>query len=91
MFLFSKSQKEDEQVTFEELSTVHSPEDPGEAERILSSGGTIRKAVNKFGEMSGPLRVFQGASKVPGLMMTRSFGDKIGHLVGLSCCPSTLK
>lgn len=74
-------------LIFKELTTVHSPEVSSEAARILSQGGSVRRAVTN-GEESGPLRVYQGQSKLPGLMMTRSFGDKIGHSVGVICVPS---
>lgn len=87
-FLYSKTIGDDDFVE-EEISTVHSPNDNEEAQRILNHGGVIRRALNKNGEESGPLRVFQGNSKVPGLMMTRSFGDEIGHSIGVSCMPSS--
>lgn len=88
-FVFSQASHTKADMVIEELSTVHTPDDPTECVRITSHGGSIRRALNKFGEESGPLRVFQGQSKVPGLMMTRSFGDEIGHYVGLSSLPSS--
>lgn len=35
----------------------------------------------------GPLRVWKKREELPGLMMTRSFGDKIGHMIGIICTP----
>lgn len=89
-FLFSKPPEIGGELVVRELSTVHSPEDPDEAARIVRCGGTVRRAANKNGEESGPLRVFQGNSRVPGLMMTRSFGDEVGHSVGVSSHPSKM-
>ena len=89
-FLFSTSETNSKDLLAKELSVVHSPDDRSESERVCCNGGTIRRAFNKYGEESGPLRVFQGHSKVPGLMMTRSFGDEIGHAVGVLSSPGSL-
>lgn len=88
-FIYKKSQSADDSLYFEELTTVHSADDSQEALRIVNNGGSVRRAVNQYGEPSGPLRVFKGNTKIPGLMMTRSFGDKLGHSVGMNCIPST--
>lgn len=74
-----------------ELTKIHTPYDQAEAERIISRGGEVRPAVNSNGEESGPLRVWQGKSKLPGLMMTRSFGDKMGHQCGINTVPCRLR
>lgn len=87
-FLYSKSKTANTDFHAEELSTVHTPDDPDEKARILSRGGTVRRVTTKNGVESGPLRVFQGNTRIPGLMMTRSFGDELGHSVGLISRPS---
>lgn len=86
-FLYSEYEDGRQAVKVEELSSVHTPDSPEEYDRICRHGGTIHRAINKYGDESGPLRVFQGNSKVPGLMMTRSFGDDIGHSVGMISKP----
>ena len=35
----------------------------------------------------GPLRVWKQREDAPGLMMSRSFGDKVGHSVGIIATP----
>jgi serine/threonine protein phosphatase PrpC len=74
-----------------EISQQHTPYDEIEASRITSLGGEVRPATNQYGEDSGPLRVFKAKYRYPGLMMTRSFGDKLGHSCGVICSPSMLK
>lgn len=74
-----------------EMTKLHTPYDQSEADRILNRGGDVRPAVNFEGEEVGPLRVWQGKSKFPGLMMTRSFGDKMGHSCGINAIPCTLE
>jgi serine/threonine protein phosphatase PrpC len=39
------------------------------------------------GKMVGPLRVWKKGSNYPGLMMSRSFGDGLGHEVGIISTP----
>lgn len=73
-----------------EISQQQTPYDEFEASRILSHGGEVRSAINQYGEDSGPLRVFKAKQKYPGLMMTRSFGDKLAHLCGVICSPGSL-
>lgn len=70
-----------------EMTKLHTPYDQVEADRILSRGGEVRPANNFDGESIGPLRVWQAKSKFPGLMMTRSFGDKMGHNCGMNAIP----
>ncbi len=72
-----------------EVSQQHTPYDEFEASRIISHGGEVRPALNQYGEDSGPLRVFKAKYKYPGLMMTRSFGDKMAHSCGVICSPGT--
>lgn len=39
------------------------------------------------GKNVGPLRIWKKGCKMPGLMMSRSFGDDLGHEVGIICTP----
>ena len=90
-FLYSIS---DDSITdFCELTKLHLPEDPLEKKRIEMAGGEIRKnpdPKDKSESASAPLRVFKGKDRVPGLMMTRSFGDIIGHSCGISSIPGNI-
>ena len=65
------------------LSTDHKPTIPEEAERILKVGGTIRPMKDEDGEFIGPPRVYMKDKDMPGLAMTRSFGDYFGSTAGV--------
>ena len=69
------------------LSTDHTPEQIKEKERILSFGGRILKFKEFNNEFVGPLRIWLKNEDVPGLAMTRSFGDLIASSVGVICEP----
>ena len=66
----------------ENLSRDHKPTIPEEAERILKVGGRIRQMRDEDGEFIGPLRVYMKDKEMPGLAMTRSFGDYFGSTAG---------
>ena len=42
---------------------------------------------DQFGNLVGPKRVWKKGENVPGLAMTRSFGDEVGHEVGVIVDP----
>ena len=65
------------------LSTDHKPTIPEEAERILKVGGRIRPMKDEDGEFIGPPRVYMKDKDMPGLAMTRSFGDYFGSTAGV--------
>ena len=67
----------------ENLSRDHKPSLPEEAERILKVGGRIRPMKDEDGEFIGPLRVYMKEKDMPGLAMTRSFGDYYGSTAGV--------
>jgi serine/threonine protein phosphatase PrpC len=90
VFAYTQNKAAGSSMSYHELTIVHSPEDSKETSRIVRRGGSVRRVVNQHGDLVGPLRVFKGTSKTPGLMMTRSFGDDIGHSVGMNCTPSRL-
>lgn len=49
--------------------------------------GRIEPYRDEHGEEIGPLRVWIKNEHVPGLAMTRSFGDLLGASVGVSAIP----
>ena len=65
------------------LSRDHKPTIPEEAERILKVGGRIRPMKDEDGEYIGPMRVYMKDKDMPGLAMTRSFGDYFGSTAGV--------
>ena len=67
----------------ENLSRDHKPTIPEEADRILKVGGRIRQMKDEDGEFIGPLRVYMKDKDMPGLAMTRSFGDYFGSTAGV--------
>ena len=71
------------------LSTDHVPSIPQEKQRILAMGGRIEpsKMPGSIFSDRGPLRVWKQREDAPGLMMSRSFGDKVGHSVGIIATP----
>jgi len=68
------------------LSRDHTPEVPEERERVLQMGGEVRPLVFR-GQGFGPPRVWVHGSNRPGLCMTRSFGDVVAHVVGVTHLP----
>ena len=65
-----------------ELSRDHKPTIPEEAERIRKVGGRIRPMKDDDGTFIGPLRVYMKDKDMPGLAMTRSFGDYYASTAG---------
>lgn len=64
------------------LSRDHKPTEKDEAERILQVGGRIRQMKDDDGSFIGPLRVYMKDKDMPGLSMTRSFGDYFASTAG---------
>lgn len=64
------------------LSRDHKPTEPDEAARIYENEGRIQPFLEE-GEFVGPERVWVKEDDVPGLAMTRSFGDRVAATVGV--------
>ena len=69
------------------LTRDHKPDDADEAKRILDNNGRIDSYRDQNNNPLGPLRVWLKSEDVPGLAMTRSFGDQVAHSVGCSALP----
>ena len=72
---------------FENLSRDHKPNIKEEADRIKKNGGRIRPIIDEDGCFVGPLRVYMKDKDLPGLAMTRSFGDYFASLAGTIAIP----
>lgn len=57
------------------LTRDHKPDDPLEAQVIEKAGGRIDSYRDNNGFKVGPERVWLKNEDIPGLAMTRSFGD----------------
>lgn len=80
-----------------ELSNDHKPTVKQESERIAKCGGRVESFKDPEGKHGvfvgnsiGPLRVWLKDENVPGLAMTRSFGDLVAASVGVSSDPEIL-
>ena len=69
------------------LSNDHKPNDAIEMQRILNNDGRVESYRDEKGEFVGPKRVWLKNDDVPGLAMSRSFGDEVAHTVGVSPLP----
>ncbi len=69
-----------------ELSRDHKPTEKDEAQRIIENDGRIQSFIED-GEFVGPERVWIKEEEVPGLAMTRSFGDRVAATVGVMSEP----
>ena len=65
-----------------DLSHDQKPNNPGEKERIIAHGGRIEAYKDENGGDFGPPRVWLKDEDVPGLAMSRSFGDEVAASVG---------
>ena len=62
-----------------------------EKARILKSNGRIEPYKNENNFYIGPERVWLKDEDVPGLAMSRSFGDDIAHTIGVICEPEIIE
>ena len=65
-------------ITFE-----HTPLLEKEKKRIIENGGDVLYEKDEYNREFGPLKIWKKNILVPGLLITRSFGDKEGSLIGV--------
>ena len=73
------------------LSRDHKPSEPDEMQRIKKSGGIVESYRDNLGNFVGPERVWGVNLEGPGLAMSRSFGDEMGHNIGVVVDPEILE
>ena len=92
LFKYHKSEK---CWSFSNLSRDHKPSNITEKNRILNNGGKVESYIDEQGNHLGPERVWVTGigdrMGVPGLAMSRSFGDQIAHSVGVVVSPEILE
>ena len=76
-----------QRFTAHPLSIDQKPDRPDERRRILECRGRVEACKGSRGEDIGPPRVWLAAQDVPGLAMSRSFGDLIAASVGVIARP----
>ncbi|KAK4537528.1 hypothetical protein CDCA_CDCA13G3553 [Cyanidium caldarium] len=69
------------------LSQDHKPDRPDERQRIEALGGHV----DSWHGMLGPARVWLPTTRVPGLAMSRSFGDQVVENVGVTAEPEVYR
>eukprot|EP00744_Colponema_vietnamica_P006236 GILI01009066.1.p1 GENE.GILI01009066.1~~GILI01009066.1.p1 ORF type:complete len:421 (-),score=27.72 GILI01009066.1:57-1319(-) len=74
-------------LTCEALTVDHKPDNADERPRIIKSGGVVEPLFDMDGNPVGPVRVWAVAGEYPGIAMSRSLGDYVGHSVGVSADP----
>ena len=84
--IIGKFKLDDNKWDYIPLSSDHIPSDKDEAERIIKSKGIIHPYIDDDGNFAGPDRVWMD-DELPGLAMSRSFGDEIASKVGVYAEP----
>ena len=79
--------KADSGVVTKDLSNDQKPERPDEKARIERCGGVCEPVFDDRGQPCGPMRVWYLAQVAPGLAMSRSIGDAVGAMVGVTAEP----
>lgn len=73
------------------LSRDHKPNEADESARIIKHGGRVEAYQDEHGNPFGPSRVWLKHQNIPGLAMSRSFGDRVAGTVGVICEPEILE
>lgn len=69
------------------LTRDHKPDDPDELKVITAAGGRVDSYRDSQGNKVGPERVWLKHEDIPGLAMSRSFGDQVAAKVGVNAVP----
>lgn len=74
-----------------DLSEDHKPDLPHEMRRILRHRGRVQPCTGPNNTCLGPARVWLARQDIPGLAMSRSFGDEVAQTVGVISDPDVKK
>jgi serine/threonine protein phosphatase PrpC len=77
------------EIELKMMSTDHTPDLEHERRRIIQAGGVVMPCRDAMGNFIGPPRIWDKSEESPGLMMSRSFGDQLGHRLGMVAEPET--
>ena len=69
------------------LSRDHKPIEEDEKKRIILNGGRVEQNKDEFENLRGPLRIWLKDEEIPGLAVSRSFGDELANKIGVICEP----
>ncbi len=69
------------------MSRDHKPDLKDESQRIKKKNGRIEPYRDENNEFMGPARVWLRDEEIPGLAMSRSFGDEVAASVGIIAQP----
>ena len=73
------------------ITRDHKPTEEDEKKRIIEKGGRIEAYKDENGEHIGPERVWLKGEDLPGLAMSRSFGDDVAHMIGVTSKPEIME
>eukprot|EP01083_Nonionella_stella_P097266 273392_1 len=79
--------EEDDNLAVTVLTIDHGLDIPDECARVEKSGGIVATLPGDPDEFNGPLRVWRPEMTGPGLAMSRSIGDSVGHEIGVISTP----
>lgn len=82
-----KKHPETGKIIAQAISRDQKPCQPDEAERIIKCNGRIDSFRDADKNPVGPLRVWLKNEDIPGLAMSRSFGDEVASRVGVIAEP----
>ena len=77
-------------ITYENLSKDHKPNNPEEKKRIIEKGGEVHKSKNDLGKFEGVFRLYEKGENYPGLAVSRTIGDLDSKLYGNICDPDII-
>ena len=80
-----------EKWTSQNLSNDQTPQVLEEKERILKNNGRVQQFKDDEGDLLGPERIWLKEKDIPGLAMSRSFGDEYAHSVGVISEPEIIE
>ncbi len=88
--ILGKYSEKENKWSYMNLSRDHKPSEPDEMARIKNCGGIVESFRDNSGNLVGPERVWNSDWNI-GLAMSRSFGDEVGHKVGIVVDPEILE